>query len=108
MGTHKITLPQLSVRLLSQLLSIPGVCQKPEDFYRIGQVQAEVLPEITVPKFDNDAAELEWAEHPIEFQLTERQRDAVKLAVGEAVKQGKVGAGKYFYRIVQQLGLMSD
>lgn len=108
MSTHKITLPQLSVRLLSQTLSIPGVCIKPEDFYRIGQVQADSLPEVILPKFNNDSEELEWADRLVEFHLTERQRDAVKQAVAEAVRQGKVGSGKYFFRIVSQLGLMPE
>jgi hypothetical protein len=126
MANHTLELTRGAVQLLEQMLMQPEWAKDTATLYRAGALLERIDGEFggdkapEVPKWDKDeepdTAEVEqfnrqmdeWANRSVEFEVSEKEREACKTCVNESVKKGQVRPTKHYMRIAQALGLAED
>ena len=108
--THKIVLNNISAKYLHDLLQSTGWTRNTSDIILAGQVLVDKIPS----SIEKDARKLaaltdessftEWAEKPVEFDLTEKQRETCKFVIEKFAKDGKVPTNKYGAMMIQAFG----
>ena len=113
MPNHPIKIPQLSVKCLTDCLEGAGWSKGPADIVLGGQLLVDVLPEVTLPEAVTKAksqaesrkADAAWCDAPVEFEVTEKQRDAVKRCLTFWTEKGAIPGGRYSSALLLAFGL---
>lgn len=101
-----IEIPQLSLKILKTLVNQPGWAKTPKDLYIAGKIDADGKLETAEvdPKATEEIAKA-WAETPVKLELMGKEVDALKRCLTHNIAEGKLGATKYIYRMVDAFGL---
>ncbi len=118
-ATHKLSLPNLSAKILSDLLQSAGWTRNVADVVNAGRIiNSEVIPD-RVPEDlyetpDNTKPDQKylssdklktWGDTVIEFELTEKERDTAKYAIDHFAKNGKIPPTKYAFKLLSEFKL---
>lgn len=113
---HTIQLQQASTWLLAILLSRPTWAGTEGDAYRGSKIVTKIIPDIE-PSEKIEKAETQrdmlrvdkaWCTTPIEFVLTDRQRDTVKVCVKSYIEKKALASGPFTLDILDAFGLAPD
>lgn len=126
MAEHKFEITRGAIQLLEQMLLQPEWAKDTAVLYRagamlerldndFGQDKAPKPPKAWEDK-DPTPEELErynkqvdeWANQPAEFEVSEKEREACKTCLTEAVNKGQVRPTKHYMALARTLGLVED
>lgn len=106
MSQHQINIKQGSLRILRDIVSATGWA-KSTDHIILGGGLASRLPELA-PWLTKDATEKEmkdWLAETIpEFEVSEKERDAVKVAIRHFAEQGSIPPNVYAAELLKAFG----
>jgi len=117
-------LPQASLHILRQLLSVPGVAKTAGDLYADGQLLYETLPEVDLAWVlppDEQAAlppdqkklyeqfDRTWSETQLDIELTDKQLARIKAVLLLVPTLGTVPVpqSKFIFLLYQKFGVTS-
>lgn len=109
---HKITLPQMSAKGLSEMLEGAGWAKTPQDIVGSAAI-LDKLPTITVPeniaaaKSQSAArmADATWCDLEVKFELSEKQRETVKRCLTFWSEKSAISGGRYSSTLLLAFGL---
>lgn len=102
----EITLPQHSLNLLQQVLSVPGWASTPQDVYSAGKLLVEVLPELEPrPTEPSQVAELTWCDKVRTFSITEKQRATIVKCLTATAKDLPITRFGHSAKLLEAFGL---
>lgn len=118
-ANHKLSLPNLSAKILADLLQSAGWTRNVSDVVLAGGIiNSERIPE-RVPeslyetpdntkpdqKYLSQAKLTAWGDTLVEFELTEKERDMAKYVIDHFAKNGKIPPNKYAYKLLVEFKL---
>lgn len=106
MSQHKINIKQGSLRILRDIVSATGWA-KTTDHIIIGGGLASRLPEVsTAPdKAATEQQVKDWLNIGVtEFDVSEKERDAVKVAIKHFAEQGSIPPNIYAAELLKSFG----
>ena len=105
---HTIKLNNISAKYLYDLLQSLDWTRTTSDVILAGQVTTDKLPtdlDKTARKLATDEEKFEeWAQKPVEFELTEKQREVCKFVIEKFSKSGKLPPNKFGHLLVTAFG----
>ena len=113
---HTVTIPQLSVFALTDVLEAPGWSKTPADIMLAGQILVEVIPEITRPeavvkaRTQSEARKADgpWCDLPVTLEVTEKQRECVKRCLTHWTEKGALPGGRYSSAMLGGFGFTAE
>jgi hypothetical protein len=113
---HSLALPQMSAAALTEVLEAPGWSKTPADIMLAGQLLVDVLPEITRPEAVVKArtqaecrkADAAWCDLAIAFEVSEKQREAVKRCLTHWTEKGALPGGRYSAALLAAFGFTAE
>jgi len=105
--TIKIKLPNISAKYLSDVFAIQGRLKDPADLIAVCQV-INKLPKLDTAMATDKSREKElkeWMVVPVEFTITERQRDVCRKVLKATAEDGSVRSNKYIPALYTEFGL---
>lgn len=103
--THKIKLPNASVMLLTSVLSADGWASTIPDIYQSGTILCETFSKFESKKDSKGAIDSTWAWESNEWELTEKQRECCKRAIGGITAIKKMPTGRAAFELLKAFGL---
>lgn len=115
MPNHKLNLSRGAFALAESALITNGILKDPKHLWWAGLLLTAVFPQDKPPVLSQDPTDEQieehkkWAESVVEEkEITEGQRDTLKHAIGECVKQGFIKPSKYANELLSTLGLAPE
>ena len=110
--THPVKLTNISAKYLYDLLQSMDWTRTTSDIILAGQITTDKIPadlgkEARKVAEDEEKFE-EWAVKPVEFTLTEKQREVCKFVLEKFSKAGKIPPNKYGAQLVAAFGFSVD
>lgn len=100
---RKVKLPAIAWKMIRDLLNAPGWATTPKDIFVAGKMDDEGT--IGLPhepeKLTSETDEA-WCSTPVEIEISENQREAIKKCLLAHVSRGAIGANKWSWMALRE------
>ena len=119
-SVESVTMPRQSVRILSELLSVPGTHKKTKDLYKAGRICAQIesigeddekFPSVADSRNPTDAemaAVKAWRNAPISLNLSTRDLELCRKTLDEVAGKGTLPASPHLVSLMEAIGVDED